>query len=108
MNKCLVLCLFVLSAVLSVSAKDDGSEKIFRDKCVKCHEITKLEIKAEPRKPDTKITDLSATTFETQDAVVVFLKRESELNGKKHKAKFSGTDEELLAMAAWIWSLKEQ
>jgi cytochrome c5 len=71
----------------------DG-KKVFEDqKCTRCH------------KPGSKREMKGPIKHKPEDLKAI-LKHEKDLNGKKHKGKFKGTDAELDALVKWLVSLK--
>ena len=70
------------------------------NKCTMCHSVKSLEIKGGK-------TDLSTVGDKNKaDDMKAFLKKEGELNGKKHGMAFKGSDEDLTILTKWLESLK--
>lgn len=77
-------------------------KQIFEDaKCTTCHSIDSKGV--ETRKKTDKTVDLSKLD-EGHDAAfwISYLKKNENLNNKKHPVAFRGTDEELAAMINWL------
>ena len=103
------IALFLWIAVgCSAFAWVDGPSLLESQKCVKCHEVQALGIKTISDKDPSKVKDLSkaGADFASADEIKAFLLRESERDGKKHKSKFKGTDEELQVLVDWLLEQK--
>lgn len=77
-------------------------KQIFEDaKCTTCHSIDSKGV--ETRKKTDKTVDLSKLD-EGHDAAfwISYLKKNENLNNKKHPVAFKGTDEDLAAMINWL------
>jgi mono/diheme cytochrome c family protein len=111
MKKLLSLALALVlgfSALSLYSNETDAQGKqIFEaNKCNNCHALQAAGI--EMKMKTSKAPDLSKLSDEitSKDVLVSYLKKEAELNGKKHMAAFKGTDEELSVLADWLMSFK--
>jgi hypothetical protein len=84
-----------------------GKEVFTKMQCTQCHAVKSDGIDSE-KPPKMKAPDLSGVGAK-QDAAWFkkFLNKETELNGKKHFKKFSGTAEEGKALYDWLASLKK-
>jgi cbb3-type cytochrome oxidase cytochrome c subunit len=105
----IVLGFTVLCGSLAIAA-DTGAmpagQKLFMDKkCNTCHSLESLKI---PKKlASSKGPDLSNVGAQrTSDWIVKWLKKEVDLNGKKHLSAFSGTPEEAKTLSDWLATLK--
>ena len=90
---------------------DDASGKpiFLQSKCNKCHTIESQTIVRDGKPPEGKQPpDLSGVGLK-HDAgwMQKWLLKEVEMNDKKHIKKFSGTDDELKTLTAWLASLKK-
>ena len=109
----ILLLATAFAALLGLTAPRTAAAdaKMFVEKgCNKCHSISaqKIEKKGgDEEEGDTKVPDLS-TIGKDQNAAFfkAYITKEAEHDGKKHKIKFKGTDEELTTMANWLASLK--
>ncbi|MCB1049206.1 MAG: c-type cytochrome [Acidobacteria bacterium] len=106
---CLMTGIYFFNAPFAVDGKAVFTDK----KCNKCHTIESQSIPLLPKDDDDdddddkEPKDLSKVGAEVDAATIKqFLQRSIELNEKKHKKKFSGSDEELDAVANWLASLK--
>jgi mono/diheme cytochrome c family protein len=102
---------FALAA--ETTAKDEPGKKIFLDnKCNICHSIQAAGIaKKGPAMTSTPgknaPPDLSGVGAErSADWITKFLKKEVDLNGKKHSKLWTGKPEDLTTLAKWLESLK--
>ena len=120
MKKVLVLtvaALFVLAGVLlfwpssgsSTYASDLDGKTIFMDNnCNMCHSIAAADIEAKIKSEKMKGPDLAGVTNERDAEVLTeYLRKEAEINGKKHQKAFTGSDEELGALLNWLGSLEK-
>lgn len=101
------MAVLLMAIALPVKA-EDGGELFKAQKCVKCHSIDSQGIEAVADKEPEKVHDLSnaGATAGTAEEIKAYMLREAERNGKKHKSKFKGTEEELQALIAWLLTLK--
>lgn len=106
--------LMILSIAKADTAQDAAGKKLFLDnKCNTCHQI---ESQAILKKGATKLTppaeikgpkDLSNVGMDrTPEWFAKFLKKEVELDGKKHGKLWEGKDEDLKTLTTWLASLK--
>ena len=82
------------------AAPPDGKQIFLDQKCNMCHAVSSAGIT-----PTSKIKapDLAGLSSKEDPAFVTkFLKKEADKNGKKHMKPFTGTDEELAAVVAWL------
>ena len=86
----------------------DAKELFVASKCVKCHSIESQGVAAKPKEGDEdKVHDLSKVGAERNaEWIQKFLRKQAELDGKKHKLKFRGSDADLQTLATWLASLK--
>lgn len=89
----------------------DAKELFIKYKCNKCHSIKALDIKPleSALKKKKEIRDLSGVGLKRTDPewIKKWLRKEvKNEDGKKHKKKWKGTDEELDKVANWLVTLK--
>ncbi len=91
----------VLTSASSAGEKPKDGKTVFESsKCGMCHSVESAGIQ---KKEGKKVTDLSKVGAEKKaDWIAKYLKKEADLNGKKHGPKFAGTDEDLQALAKWL------
>jgi mono/diheme cytochrome c family protein len=81
-------------------------------KCVRCHSVESQGVAAKPKageEEEEEIKDLSKVGAErSEDWIKKFLRKEEAIDGKKHKQKFRGSDEDLQTLATWLASLGKQ
>lgn len=105
------LCAFALviwlgAAVTAVAeGNPDGKAVFMAQKCDMCHGVSGAAIAATTKSDKMKGPDLSGYVPKDATATSAYLRLKGELEGKKHKKEFKGTDAELNAVLAW---LKEQ
>jgi hypothetical protein len=111
-TKILALAFVALVAVLvmgaPVTAADDAGQKAYMDQgCDKCHGIAEAGIEAKIKSEKMQGPDLGELSAEKDAAwVKQYLKKEVQIDGKDHKAKWDGSDAELDAIANWLVSMK--
>jgi mono/diheme cytochrome c family protein len=120
MKQTIGFTLSVLAAVLLVAtfysgpargatpAKLDGKTLFLAQKCNLCHSVSSAGIERMVKSekvagPD--LTDLAAK--ENAATLTKFLKKEGEIDGKKHGKLFTGSDEELAAVISWLQQQKK-
>lgn len=85
----------------------DAGKKIFlAQKCNTCHGIEAAGIEAKIKSEKMMGPDLTKVAGE-RDAewLAQYLKKEADLDGKKHSKAFTGSDEELQQLIDWFESL---
>lgn len=100
---------FIVTVFSFTSAEEnapDGKTVFEKSKCATCHSVNSLKI--EGKKKD-KSHDLSNTAnVITADEMKTYLKKESDLNGKKHPVAFKGEDSEYQILIDWLGTLKNE
>lgn len=84
-----------------------AGQKLFMDqKCQMCHSVEAAGIEAMTKSEKMKGPDLSDVA-DQHDAewLAQYLKKETDIEGKKHMKAFSGSDEELQQLIDWFESL---
>lgn len=81
----------------------DGKQIFLAQKCNLCHAVSSAGIQATVKSEKMKGPDLTGVTPK-MDARVLndFLRKKAEINGKKHGKEFTGSDEEIGALIAWL------
>ncbi len=107
----LIIFVFVFSfGSLSIAADTatPAGQKLFMDKkCNTCHSIDSLKITK--KMASSKAPDLSNVGAEKNaEWIAKWLKKEVDLNGKKHSAAFTGTPEETKTLSEWVATLKKE
>jgi len=95
--------------VASPAASDDaGGKAIFlAQKCNLCHTVSSAGIEAQTKSEALKGPDLVGVGDRHEKSwFPQWLHREAEMNGQKHKKKFTGSDEELKALVDWLLEQK--
>jgi len=79
-------------------------------KCVRCHSIESQGVAAKPKEgEEEEIKDLSKVGAErSAEWIQKYLRKEEAIEGKKHKLKFRGSDEDIQTLATWLASLGKQ
>ncbi len=93
-------------------------QKIFTDnKCTQCHAIDALKIAKVKSDEEEKDDDEGGKKVEPPDLgdagkdhdaafITKWLMKEEKIDGKKHKKKFKGSEEDLKVLADWLATLK--
>lgn len=78
----------------------DGKKLFLAQKCDTCHAVASAEIKATGKIRAPDLTGLATK----RDATLLsrYLRRDADINGKKHLKPFTGSDEEVGALIAWL------
>jgi mono/diheme cytochrome c family protein len=101
---------FPLTALVPAdAARAADAKQLFVDgKCVRCHSIDAEGVAAKPKAgKEDEVKDLSKVGTEHDAAwIQQFLRKEVKLEGKKHKQKYRGSDEDLETLALWLATLK--
>ncbi|HEY7161159.1 MAG TPA: c-type cytochrome [Acidobacteriota bacterium] len=85
---------------------DPGKKAFIDNKCNMCHAVSEQEI--EKKTAASKAPDLSGIgAKQNAEFFVKFLKKEVDMNGKKHSKSWAGKDADLQLIAKWLESLKK-
>ncbi len=92
----------------AMSGDLDGKEIFLKQKCDLCHTVSTAGIEAKVKSEAMKGPDL-ANVGDRHDAEWIenWLRKKVEMNGKKHPKAFTGSDEELGALIAWLQNQKK-
>lgn len=108
MSVILIAALFVGFSGITWSEdapKIDAAKMFVDKKCNSCHSIDALKITK--TNANSKAGDLSLVgKVRTSDFLTKYLKKEADIDGKKHGVAFKGTDDEFKAMVDWLANLK--
>lgn len=86
----------------------DGKAIFLAQKCNLCHGVSAATIEATTKSEKMKGPDLTGKAAERGvEWTTKWLKKEVDLEGKKHGKSFTGTDEELAALVAWLAQQKK-
>lgn len=106
----LAVSLFLLALTFPGSAygQEGGQEQFMAEKCNMCHGVESAGIEA---KMSGKMAGPDLTgTVERHGAELLteYLRGDAEIDGAKHKKKFTGSDEELGALVEWLSQQKAE
>jgi mono/diheme cytochrome c family protein len=102
-----VLLLAVLySGPAAGQAKLDGKAIFLAQKCNVCHSVPTAGITRTMKSEKMAGPDLVNIKADA-GTLTKFLRKEAEIDGKKHSKAFTGSDEELGALVAWIQAQKK-
>jgi len=104
-----VLFLSLITLVAQGEKKTLDGKQIFMDqKCNMCHAISSANIQATTKSEAMKGPDLTGHLAGKDAAVIgdVLRKKKNTPKGKPHPKAFTGTDEEMGALIAWLQQQK--
>jgi hypothetical protein len=100
----LVCCLVLAVAVVAGAAAPPGQQVFVDQKCNNCHSVSSAGIEA---KMKTNSVDLAGIGGKKDAAWIKdFIEQKNDLDGKKHKAAFKGTPEQLTQVVDFLAGLK--
>ena len=80
----------------------DGKQIFLAQKCNLCHSISPAGITATTKSEKMKGPDLTGLAKRDAKLLNGYLRKTADINKKKHVKQFTGSDEELGAMLAWL------
>lgn len=87
----------------------DGKEIFLSQKCNLCHSVSSADIEAKTKSEKVRGPDLVDVGERHQtDFLLEYLRKEAEIDGEKHNKAFTGSDEELGALVAWLEDQKAE
>ena len=97
-----------LGSLAPASASEEAKQLFVDGKCIRCHSVDSQGIAAKPKEgKEDEVHDLSKVGSERDaDWIGQFLRKQVKLDGKKHKQKYRGSDEDLATLGLWLSSLK--
>jgi mono/diheme cytochrome c family protein len=102
MSRSSLVSLFVATLFLAptVAFAADGKAVFLDKKCNKCHTVSSASIEKTSK---LKGPDLTTEAIKGDAKTLKgYLKKTEVINGKKHGTAFTGSDEELDAVIAWV------
>jgi mono/diheme cytochrome c family protein len=96
------------SPAAAQGGKLDGTAIFLAQKCNLCHAVSTAGIEATTKSDKMKGPDLAGAAAK-RDAKLLngYLRKTENINAKKHVKQFTGSDEELGALIAWLQSQKK-
>ncbi len=101
-----LLLLVSAASTWAGEAETDGKEQYMSAGCNTCHAVASVEIEAKTTSEKMRGPDIGGFKSDNVDELVQYLRKETELDGKKHMKGFKGTDEELQVIIDWLGSLE--
>ena len=90
-------------------ADDDGREIFLNESCDACHGVRVAGIEPRRRRARRRGPDLTNLAARRTDAWLSrYLQQEIDLDGRRHKTGFKGSDEELQALVDWLLEQKSE
>lgn len=87
----------------------DGQKVFLAQKCNLCHGVEAADIAATTKSDKVKGPDLSEVAEQRDDEWLAdYLRKEEAIDGKQHVKAFTGSDEELGAVIAWLHEVAEK
>jgi cytochrome c5 len=98
-----ILLAALYSGAAAGQAKLDGKQIFLAQKCNMCHDVSSAGITATTKSAKMKGPDITGAAPK-RDAKLLndYLRKKADVNGKKHVKQFTGSDEELGALIAWM------
>ena len=99
-----IVCLLgaFYSSPAGAQGAKDGKQIFLAQKCNLCHSVSTAGIEATTRSEKMKGPDLVGESKRDAKLLNGYLRKTADLNGKKHAKQFTGSDEELGALIAWL------
>ena len=101
-----VLLALLYSGPASGQAKLDGKAIFLAQKCNMCHNVPTMAIERTMKSEKMAGPDL-VNIKEDAATLGKVLRKQADVHGKKHPKAFTGSDEELGALIAWIQAQKK-
>ena len=80
----------------------DGKQIFLAQKCNLCHTVSPAGIAATTKSEKMKGPDLVGLSKKDAKILNGYLRKTADINGKKHVKQFTGSDEEIGALIAWL------
>ena len=80
----------------------DGTQIFLAQKCNLCHSVSPAGIEATTKSDKMKGPDLVGESKRDAKLLNGYLRKTADINGKKHSKQFTGSDEEIGALIAWL------
>ena len=80
----------------------DGKQIFLAQKCNLCHSVSPAGIAATTKSEKMKGPDLVGLAKKDAKLLNSYLRKTADINGKKHAKQFTGSDEEMGALIAWL------
>ncbi len=80
----------------------DGKQIFLAQKCNLCHSVPPAGIVAAVKSEKMKGPDLVGLSKRDATLLNAYLRKTANINGKKHGKQFTGSDEEIGALIAWL------
>jgi mono/diheme cytochrome c family protein len=80
----------------------DGKQIFLAQKCNLCHSVPPAGIAATVKSERMKGPDLVGLSQKDATLLNGYLRKTANINGKKHAKQFTGSDEEIGALIAWL------
>ena len=110
----LALCFFVFTGAALIDepstppAFEDGKET-YEQHCAECHGVKVAKISPTTKKDADRGPDLTGIGEKYQENWIKrYVKMEAENDGKSHKKRFKGSDEELQVLVDWLLEQKAE
>lgn len=104
----LVLAAIHPAPAAAAAEKLDGKAIFLAQKCNLCHTVSSQGIEATTKSAAMKGPDLNGAPQRDAKLLNDYLRKKGDMNGKKHKKEFTGSDEELGALIAWLQKLEKK
>lgn len=92
------------AAAAEAQEPNPGQAIFLAQKCNMCHDVSSAAIVATTKSEKMKGPDLTKAKVTDPAVLGPYLRLQSEIEGKKHKKEFKGTDAELKSLIDWLVS----
>lgn len=110
----LAAAILLLGGALPAAAQTkpvDGKALFLAQKCNMCHSVSVAGIERTTKSEKMAGADLSdaaAAPMKDLGSVTKYVRGETDMGGKKHPRKFTGSDEELGAILGWLQTQRKK
>lgn len=101
-----LLLLVSAASTWAADAEENGKEQFMSAGCGTCHSVASADIEAKTSSEKMRGPDVGGFKSDNVDALMQYLRKEAEIDGKNHMKGFKGTDEELQTIVDWLGSLE--
>jgi len=92
------------TSIAEEAAVSAGQDAFLTQKCNSCHAVPSVGIESKTQSAAMKGPDLptASSNAAERDVMLQYVRKEAELDGKKHKKGAKATDEELNVVLDWL------
>jgi len=94
------------TSIAEEAAAGAGQDTFLAQKCNSCHAVPSVGIESKTQSPAMKGPDMPTAAIKAadvdRDALLKYIRKEAEFDGKKHKKGAKATDDELNTIVDWL------